>query len=159
MKLQTLARVLPLLISLWQALPAAAKPCIPDVFPPRWLAAQEKEGGHTLARHVGVSDAALVERLLRDRRSKAASSFVSEAVAESAITQALRGGAALTNRWAAHALPGATRADDFGPADNPLGRQAERPAGLANVHDSRRFRTVIRATGGGGCLLLTAYPI
>jgi len=49
--------------------------CVPDVFPDRWLQAQEALGVYTIARHVGKTDAWLVIRLLKSSRISAASSY------------------------------------------------------------------------------------
>jgi hypothetical protein len=49
--------------------------------------------------------------------------------------------------------------DNFAPQGGEVvGRVATRPPGPQNVHDSTQFRTVIQATGGGTCYLLTSFP-
>jgi hypothetical protein len=139
------------------AQPAAAL-CIPANFPGNWLRQQEQAGGHTLRLHVGKSDALLIQRLRNSKKIKAASSYTNRQTAANAITAELSNRAAAINRWAQTARRGAKRADNFAPAGGVIGRVATRPPGPANVHNSTRFLTVIRATGRGNCYLLTSYP-
>lgn len=56
---------------------------------PRDLARDEKRGGHTLSRHVGLTDAQLRERLKKDDRISAASTWTDRATAERVIAAAL----------------------------------------------------------------------
>ncbi len=140
------------------AQPASAQ-CIPvGPFPANWLTTQENAGGHTIARHVGLTDQQLVNRLTNEPNLNAASTYTSLPVAHAAITNALAGVAAAINQWAAGANPGATRADNFGPTAAPVGRRAVQPPNLANIANRNTFRTVVRATGGGNCFLLTSFP-
>jgi hypothetical protein len=139
------------------AQPAAAQ-CIPaGAFPPNWLHQQDAAGGHTVALHVGKTDAELVQRLQKTPHITEASTYTDYATAENAITAGLGPLAAAINNWAKAAAPGDTLPLNFG-AGGIVGRVATRPPGLANIHNSMNFRTVIRATGGGGCFLLTSYP-
>jgi Bacterial CdiA-CT RNAse A domain len=160
MSRSTFAAILILLAAACMAVaPAAADQCLPvGGFPANWLQVEEAAGGHTIARHVGLSDAALVARLRKEPRIAAASTFTDLAVAEAAITRAFAATAVRINRWAASAAPGATRVDNFGPAAAAVGRRADRPPSLAHIINRRTFRTVIRASGAGGCFLLTSYP-
>jgi len=63
------------------------------------LLRDEKRGGHTLARHVGQSDAQLRERLRRERRLSAASTFTDRATAEEVVADAIRGSRKRIERW------------------------------------------------------------
>lgn len=58
--------------------------------PPRDLARDEKRGGHTLSRHVGLTDAQLRERLKKDSRLSAASTWPDRATAERVVTAAIK---------------------------------------------------------------------
>jgi Bacterial CdiA-CT RNAse A domain len=53
------------------------------------LAADEALGGHTLQRHVGKSDAELIERLRREPQISSASTYTDRATAESVVGAAL----------------------------------------------------------------------
>jgi hypothetical protein len=139
------------------AVTAAAAACIPDAFPADYLQQQEEMGGHTLARHVGKTDADLVARLERDPRIRNASSYAA-AGAEAAITAALAADRARINAWAAAAPDHATRAWDA-QSGHVVGRVASRPPGLGSVANSSYLRLVVRKTGADRCLLLTSYPI
>lgn len=140
------------------AQPASAQ-CIPvGAFPANWLTLQEAAGGHTIARHVGLTNVQLIARLWNEPNINAASTYTSLPVAHAAITNALGGVAAAINMWAAGAAPGVTRADNFGPTAAAIGRRAVRPPAMANITNRNTFRTVIRATGGGNCYLLTSFP-
>ena len=62
-----------------------------------------KEGGHTLDRHVGVSDDYLMDRALNTRDVDAVMSrFVSKEVAEDAINDAIKVHRSAIQRWAAN---------------------------------------------------------
>src|SRR5689334_10011971 len=49
------------------------------------LSADEADGGHTLQRHVGKSDAELIERLKREPQISSASTYTDRATAERVI--------------------------------------------------------------------------
>jgi len=63
------------------------------------LGAHENAGGHTIAEHVGKTDAELAARLAREPHIPAASTFTNRAVAENAIAQALEANQAAINAW------------------------------------------------------------
>ena len=78
---------------------AAAEPARPPVndqrrpapiTPVRDLSEDEAMGGHTLQRHVGRSDADLIERLRREPQISSASTYTDRETAESVIAVALR---------------------------------------------------------------------
>ncbi len=56
-------------------------------------------GGHTLARHVGKSDAELAERLQRERQISAASTYTDRATAERSVGAALAEGGGRLRSW------------------------------------------------------------
>jgi hypothetical protein len=130
----------------------------PGELPGELVAAAGASRRHTLRLHVGKSDAVLIQRLRNSKKIKAASSYTNRQTAANAITAELSNRAAAINRWAQTARRGAKRADNFAPAGGVIGRVATRPPGPANVHNSTRFLTVIRATGRSNCYLLTSYP-
>ncbi len=88
--------IVPVLLAL-AALLGATAPA--DGAQKRDLLRDEKRGGHTLARHVGQSDAQLRERLRRERRLSAASTFTDRATAEEVVADAIRGSRKRIERW------------------------------------------------------------
>ncbi|WP_027834246.1 RNase A-like domain-containing protein [Maritalea myrionectae] len=137
--------------------PLAQAQCLPNPFPLGWLTAQELAGGHTIARHVGKTDAQLVNRLINSPNIQNASTYTDQQTAELAITAGLTGVRVAVNNWANNALHGQRRVDNF-VATAIVGRVAYRPASLQNIVNSDRLRTVIEADGHGGCFLLTSFP-
>lgn len=79
------------------ALLGAVRPA--DAARPRDLRHDERRGGHTLSRHVGLTDAQLRERLRRDRRISAASTYTDRATAESAVAAAIAASRKRVDRW------------------------------------------------------------
>lgn len=67
----------------------------------RDLQRDEKRGGHTLSRHVGLTDAQLRERLKREQGISAASTYTDRATAEEAVAAALKASRKRVERWAA----------------------------------------------------------
>lgn len=65
----------------------------------RDLTRDEKRGGHTLSRHVGLTDADLRERLRRDQRISAASTYTDRPTAEEAVTLALLANRKRVDGW------------------------------------------------------------
>jgi hypothetical protein len=139
-------------------LPMAAQAgCLPDSFPQRWLEAQERQGGHTLALHVGKSDQQLVDRLNQDKGLREESSFANLATAESAVESALQKNRGSIEAWAAHAKPRQRHAW-HSRADASLGRGAYRPAGRAHIAERSGITAVMMKNADGSCTLFTAYP-
>jgi hypothetical protein len=136
---------------------AARAACLPDSFPPRWLDLQERQGGHTLALHVGKSDQQLVDRLNQDKRLREESSFADPSIAESAIEAALQRNRTSIESWATHAKPRQRHAWHFR-SDAILGRGAYRPAGRAHIAERSGVTAVMLKNADGSCTLFTAYP-
>ena len=65
----------------------------------RDLSVDEAMGGHTLARHVGKSDAELADRLNREREISAASTYTDRATAERSVGAALADGGGKLSSW------------------------------------------------------------
>jgi hypothetical protein len=72
------------------AAPAAEQPRAASASTSHDLSEDEALGGHTLARHVGKSDAELIRRLERERQISSASTFTDRATAERVVGAALR---------------------------------------------------------------------
>jgi hypothetical protein len=79
--------------------PAEAQPRDADRVARRDLSADEAMGGHTLARHVGRTDAQLAERLRRERQISAASTYTDRAIAERAVGAALASAGMTLSDW------------------------------------------------------------
>ncbi|MCL4846189.1 MAG: hypothetical protein KJ066_06640 [Acidobacteria bacterium] len=135
---------------------------VPGVGPtdagPRDLAADEARGGHTLARHVGLSDADLVARLGREAGISAASSFADRATAERVVAAALAENAARIDAW----HRGEARRANLvvrhrGSPDVVIGRVLRR--GARTARPGHGARVVLRwDEGRGDFYVLTAYP-
>lgn len=65
----------------------------------RDLSADEAMGGHTLARHVGKTDAELRERLRREPNISTASTYTDRAAAEAVVGQALSSASRSFDSW------------------------------------------------------------
>src|SRR5262245_32915992 len=65
----------------------------------RDLSADEAMGGHTLARHVGKTDAELVERLRREPQISTASTYTDRATAERVVGAALASAGRSFEQW------------------------------------------------------------
>jgi hypothetical protein len=136
--------------------------CIPNNFAANWLQQQENAGGHTIALHVGQTDLQLAARLQNDGLNAVGSFPNSVATAQGTITAGLAANRNTINNWAAHANNNARRAYNYVTAPPAtIGRVATwdnnvPPAPV--VGNTCTFRAVIKATGGGNCYLLTAFP-
>ena len=69
--------------------------------PTRDLAVDESRGGHTLARHVGLTDDALRARLTRERGISAASTYTDRATAETTVGRVLADQSQRVDAWVA----------------------------------------------------------
>lgn len=121
----------------------------------RDLGVDDRAGGHTLARHVGKSDAELAERLRRERSIGAASTFDDRATAERVVGATLEREARRIAAWLERR--GEDLALDYrGVAGEPVGRVllrgARAPIAAADA------RVVLRRRGDG-YYVLTAYPL
>jgi len=124
----------------------------------RNLAEDEARGGHTLARHVGLTDDDLRARLRRERRISAASTWTDRATAERVVHAAIAGSAVRVERWTARTGTRPNLALDYrGRSGNLLGRSL--------VRGARRAVECLDATivlkwdeARGDYFVLTAYP-
>lgn len=88
--------LVPLLLAV-VAILGAALPA--DAARTRDLLRDEQRGGHTLSRHVGKSDAQLRERLRREHRLSAASTWTDRETAEEVVGAAIRANRERIERW------------------------------------------------------------
>jgi Bacterial CdiA-CT RNAse A domain len=115
-------------------------------------------GGHTIARHVGKSEAELRARLVANPRIPAASSFTNLNVAESAISTALRANASRINIWSRSASTASKLELDYH-LGTAVGKAVLRSTpGMVTL---RGVRVVLRLQTFNGMpyYLLTAFPI
>ena len=122
----------------------------------RDLSADEALGGHTLARHVGRSDEELRDRLRREPRIGAASSYTDRVTAEETVAATLEASAGKVARWEARQGRRSNLVLDYtaaAPVGNSLRRGARTAAPCAHVlvllrwHERRSLAYV-----------LTSYP-
>jgi hypothetical protein len=123
----------------------------------RDLAADEERGGHTLARHVGKSDAELDARLRLERKISAASTWSDRETAERVVGSALANGSERLARWLERPSPRpnlvlGARSDD----DKPIGRSLRR--GERRPRDCSAAKVVLKDAGDSDWFVLTAYP-
>lgn len=121
------------------------------------LAAEEAAGGHTIARHVGRTEAQLRARLAAEPKIRAATTFYTLAEAEKLVADALRANQAAITAWSKTAAIGQTKAITYA---------ASRVVGFGVVRATNRVQqmahlaVVIRKIQANGRIyfVLTAYP-
>ena len=122
------------------------------IVPGGGLAAHENAGGHLLARHVGRTEADLAARLVSQPRIPAASTFVSRAEAEAAVSSVLDRNAAQLSAWQSAGSQGRLVLNGPFSGGSVLlrGASAARPGNGATI--------VLQGNGAGGWHVLTGYP-
>ena len=145
-------------VGLLASLPALAE-CVPQNFPNGWLQDQENAGGHTIAQHVGKTDAQLVNRYNTTNIS-GSSAYATNDAATQYIQGALAGQRAAYNAWEPNANIGNRRVVTID-AGVPVGRgiyHAQRQVTAADIHAENQVVAVIEKSANGVCFLLTSYP-
>lgn len=121
------------------------------------LGADERIGGHTLARHVGKSDDDLAERLRREPQISAASTYADEDTARRSVGAALAQSRGRVQAWASRSGFRPNLVLNYDSGGRPLGRALARGARVSAVAtralvvlrwDERRQRWFV----------LTSYP-
>ena len=121
------------------------------------LTPDEAQGGHTLGRHVGRSDADLRERLARERNISAASTYTDRATAEAVVGNALDHNSRV-QRWVEHGGRRPNLALDYhGDRSQPIGRCMQRDSGVA-VPAWDAIVVLKASRDGDGFYVLTTYP-
>lgn len=117
----------------------------------------EAEGGHTLHRHVGRTDAELKQRLEQEPNISAASTYTDRATAETAVGTALEQNRSKIDRWLhrSEAHPNLVLDYDSDPR-HPLGRTLRR--GADSPEPCSHAVAVLRWDGEGQYHVLTSYP-
>ena len=121
------------------------------------LQRDERRGGHTLARHVGQSDADLSERLRREPRISAASTYTDRDTAERVVALALAQHRTRIDQWLERSGPRPNLALDYdGDGRETIGRSLTRRARKVIVCTDAVL--VLRWDGRSGFYVLTSYP-
>ncbi len=121
------------------------------------LERDERRGGHTLVRHVGQSDADLSQRLRREPKISAASTYTDRETAERVVALALARDRARIDRWLGRQGPRPNLALDYhGRRGEPIGRSLTRRGRQAVV--CTNAVVVLRWAGQDAFYVLTSYP-
>ena len=139
--------------------PAAVPPAPPAPIIPataeaveQLLVRSEAAGGHLVERHVGETAAALAERLVREPRIPAASTFNSFTEAVAAVGGALRANAGRIANWVAGGARGRL------PLDAPFAGGSVLTRGATATSAGTGVRVVLQGNGAGGWHVLTGFP-
>lgn len=123
----------------------------------RDLLRDEKRGGHTLSRHVGLSDTDLRERLRRDQRISAASTYTDRNTAEEAVALAIVASKKRIDGWANRDGSRANLVVEWAGDGRVLGRSLRRGA-KAPVPCARALVILRWNTESEIYYVLTSYP-
>jgi hypothetical protein len=120
------------------------------------LSADEAQGGHTLARHVGRSDGDLQERLEREPTISAASTYTDRQTAEEVVGSVLDHNRRI-EQWMERGGRRPNLALDYrGDSSRPIGRCMQPGATVARP--AWDAIVVLKASRDGGFYVLTTYP-
>jgi hypothetical protein len=138
--------------------PAAPAPTARSESPVRDLAIDESMGGHTLARHVGKSDAELAERLRREPGISAASTYTDRAIAERVVGATIARGGTRLVAWERRSGRRPNLVLNYvEPARQPIGRTLRR--GQRSAQPASRAIVVLRWLERASRFhVLTSYP-
>jgi len=123
--------------------------------PPRDLSEDEQEGGHTLKRHVGRTDAELRDRLKHEPNISAASTYTDRTTAEFAVGESIRQNQDRVQRWLDRPGRHPNLVLDYR-ADQPIGRTMNR--GDSNSIPCSNAVVVLKWAGSRHYYVLTSYP-
>ncbi|MEO6237054.1 MAG: RNase A-like domain-containing protein [Vicinamibacterales bacterium] len=113
------------------AQPASSRPPHVPAAQGRDLSIDESMGGHTLARHVGKTDADLAERLRREPQISAASTYTDRAAAGRAVGSAVESSSLQLASWSKRQGRRPNLVLHYVSRDGPLGRSLARGARAA----------------------------
>lgn len=124
----------------------------------RDLRADERMGGHTLARHVGRTDAELADRLRREPQITAASTYADVETAERVVGAALAQSTRRIDAWLQRPGPRTNLALNYlDGGGSPIGRSLQRGA-RASVPANRALVVLRWDDRNRHWLVLTSYP-
>jgi Bacterial CdiA-CT RNAse A domain len=118
------------------------------------LSLDESLGGHTLARHIGVSDLQLRQRLANEPDIGAASTYTDRPTAEAVVAQVLDKNQERISRWLERTRHPNLALDYHG--NEPVGRTMER--GDFHSEPCPNAIVVLRWKPPKGYYVLTSYP-
>ena len=119
------------------------------------LQRDETRGGHTLSKHVGQTEEQLRDRLQRERRISAASTWTDRDTAEEVVGEALRAERGRIESWMRRGYPRANLALHYD-AHRVIGRSLRQ--GEDRPVDAAEAVIVLRADGSDSYYVLTSYP-
>ena len=119
------------------------------------LARDEERGGHTLERHVGRSEADLIDRLAREREIGTASTYTDRDTAERIVGLTLANHRGRVGAWLARDAPRPNLALDYRGTE-PIGLSVRRGARQSVVCTDATV--VLRSAGRDGYFVPTSYP-
>lgn len=123
----------------------------------RDLSIDEGRGGHTLARHVGLSDGDLRDRLASERNISAASTYTDRRTAETIVGRTLSAHQQRVDAWVAREGNRPNLSLSYrGQPGAIIGRSARR--GSSTVVDCIDAVVVLRWGRGNDYYVLTSYP-
>jgi hypothetical protein len=121
----------------------------------RDLSQDEAAGGHILRKHVGQTDAELLERLEHERRISGASTYTDRSTAEHAVGAAIADSQGRIQRWLDRSGGHPNLVLDYD-SPMPIGRTINR--GDSQAHPCSHAVVVLRYGGLNGYYVLTSYP-
>ncbi len=119
------------------------------------LAQDEAQGGHTLGKHTGKSDAELRQRLNREHRIAAASTYTDRETAEKVVGETLNQQREKIQAWLQKGGEHPNLVLDY-VGEQPIGRTLRRNQGSPTP--CNKAVVVLRYAGGGEYYVLTSYP-
>jgi hypothetical protein len=121
------------------------------------LSRAEQAGGHTLRRHVGLSDEQLRQRLEREPNIAAASTYTDRETAERVVGLVLEQNRDKIARWLSRQGGHPNLVLDYnGDPAQPIGRTLRR--GEDRAQPCSRAVVILKWNGGGEYYVLTSYP-
>jgi hypothetical protein len=121
------------------------------------LSQDESEGGHTLRKHVGRSDAELRDRLRHERNISAASTWTDRQTAERAVGIALQQSRDRIDRWLNRPGGHPNLVIDYdGDSSHPIGRSLRRDAD--EPQPCAHATIVLKWIASNDYYVLTSYP-
>ena len=124
--------------------------------PRRNLDDDQRRHGHTLTKHVGRTDAQLLERLQQETDISSASTYSDKDTAERAVGAAVAKNESKIKAWLDRGGSQKLVLDYFGDTQHPIGRTMHRDK---TAHPCFNAKVVLAMNDrGGGYFVLTSYP-
>jgi Bacterial CdiA-CT RNAse A domain len=127
-----------------------------EIVPGGGLQAHEDAGGHLLEKHVGQTEAMLLDRMTKEPNIPGSSSFYDQATAESAVARTLKANQEKINDW----LGGANKRDLPIEHTVPENIGITIPKGSMNAVDTNNLLLILRrdSSMSNGYRIQTGYP-